>query len=176
MVIVNLTPPVESSLGMCLIAQRSEIRHFGLETAMETLVLPTPLRMIGPSMDQLDAKLQKPDPQACPLVGHTRAPWVIIVAVDRQRHAIAAKDHLKLGLYGLKLLVEASFYRNSKAGMIIDDGQGGAPVSAANLRTALGIYLLEEIWCFTLEMAVCHAITCLAMRPLKSPSRRHRMP
>ena len=47
MMIVDFTPVVESFLGMCVIAQRGEVRYLGLEAAMKPFVLATALWMIG---------------------------------------------------------------------------------------------------------------------------------
>lgn len=76
--IVDAAPRVERGLGM---AQRAEgVRHgFGLEAAVEALVLAERLGMIGSGVGDPDAKFDQPDGQGRERVVRGRAPRRTII-------------------------------------------------------------------------------------------------
>ena len=65
-VIIDVPPGIEGVLGMCEIAQRDEIEHFGRQGPVEAFVLAAPLRVKGARIDRVDTQLEQPDPQPRP--------------------------------------------------------------------------------------------------------------
>src|SRR5262245_4401380 len=67
--IVDHAPGVEGTLRFGEIAKASERKHFGVERAVETLVLAAALRVIWPAVQNSDTELEQPTPsrvQRCP--------------------------------------------------------------------------------------------------------------
>jgi hypothetical protein len=62
--IIDLAPSIEGALDLGLVGEALHGEDFGLEGAMEALVLAAALRVIGPGIDDFNAQLQKPEPQA----------------------------------------------------------------------------------------------------------------
>jgi hypothetical protein len=68
-VIVDRAPGIEGALHLVEVAEALECKDLGLKRAVETLVLAAALRMIGPAVQNTDAKLEQPNPnrvQRCP--------------------------------------------------------------------------------------------------------------
>jgi hypothetical protein len=67
------------------------MEHFGLQSAMETLVLTAALRMVGPGMPEIDTKLEQPDSELGPGCTRWIAPWRTVIDEERLRQTIVAK-------------------------------------------------------------------------------------
>jgi hypothetical protein len=64
--VVDGSPGIKGVLHLGEIAEASEGKDFSLERAMEALVLATALRMIGPAVQNTDAKLEQPNAKPRP--------------------------------------------------------------------------------------------------------------
>src|SRR5580700_2143543 len=100
-----MPPTVECLLQLECGSERRHGQHFGLQRAMEALVLTFGLRMIRASVDNVDAELEQPDTQFGPSDLGASAPRHTVVDQECVRQAIAAKRPFEMLLDCLTLLI-----------------------------------------------------------------------
>ena len=144
--IVDMTPRIERGLGMARRAEEAP-HGFGLEAAVEALVLAERLGVIGPGMADPDAMFDQPDGQGRERIVGGRPPRRTIVHGDPPRQPIAPESGDKPGLDGRSQLIEASPYVDGKARMIVEDGQGIEPFAQgiAQRDMALEVHLPQIV-------------------------------
>ena len=119
---------------------------------MEALILATALWVIGSAVQQLNAELEQPDPEAGPVLAPRGiAPGRAVVDEHCVRQAIAAKGCLQMALYRAVLFVSAGRKARCKARMIVHDGQGMAMHAIGEPHPAFEIHLPEQVRSLLLE-------------------------
>src|SRR5882757_5265837 len=89
--IVDLAPGIEGLLRLGEIAKTAQCEHFGIEGAMKALVLAAALRMVGTTVNDRDAELEKPHRKPRPTFTRRVSPRGAIIDEERLRQAVTSE-------------------------------------------------------------------------------------
>src|SRR5262245_21415415 len=143
--IVDRPPSLEGTLHLGEIAEAPQGKDFSLERAVEALVLATALRMIGPAVQNTDAKLEQPNAKPGPALPRRIAPRSAVVDKKGLREPVTAERQLQSTLHGAAPLVGAGFKTQVIARMIVKHGQRMTAASIAQRHPALEVHLPEQV-------------------------------
>src|SRR5262249_27271400 len=153
---------VEGTLRFGKITKASERKHFGVQRAMEALVLAAALRVIRPAVQNSDVELEQPHTEPGPTLPAGSSPRTAVVDEEGFRQPVAAKGQLQSSLHGAALLVGAGFQTQVIARMVVQDSQGMASASIGKRNPAFEIHLPEQIWCRLLKPLMGYRTTSRA--------------
>ena len=143
--IVNVPPTVERVLEFAAGSKCRHRQHFGLQRAMETLILAFGLRMMRARVDDVDAELEQPDTEFGPSNLRASTPRHTVVDQECVRQAIAPKRPLEVLLNRLTLLIGAGLQAQGIARMVIDHGERVTHLSIAQSEAPLEVHLPEVV-------------------------------
>src|SRR5581483_1055146 len=152
--IVDGSPLVERALDVSKVPVTFEGKQLGFERAMETFVLPSALRMIGPAVDHPDAELQEPDRQPGPGVFKGEAPGAAIVDEHRVGQPVTAESLIEMSAHGGALLIVTSSQAQREPRVIVQHRQRVTGYAVLERTVSLEVHLPELIGSFLLEANV----------------------
>jgi hypothetical protein len=141
--IVYLTPFIESLLTVDKVSESTSLKHFGFKGAMEPLIFALGLRVVRPSVRNSDAQTHKPNSERG-IRTFSGTPLRAVIHDHSEREAIAAEYEFKTVLYHFSLLTIACFNSQSKARMVIKNGQR-ITLDLGCRKVALEVHLPEHI-------------------------------
>jgi uracil-DNA glycosylase len=156
--VVDLAPGVEGRLCRGQIGQGVDVQDFGLEGAMEALVLALGLGMVGPAMDHADAQVHQPQAQRCVPLRTRGFPWRAIVGEDAPRQAVAGEHPLQASVHGGGLFVGAGADLEREARVIVQHRQRVA-AALFQSKMALEVHLPQIVGSRVLEALEVAALT-----------------
>src|SRR5260221_10990178 len=104
MMVVTVAPVVEGGLGVCKVSE-GPAEQFGLEGAVEALVLAVALGMQGGTVPGVDAVLDQPHAELRQALAVGIAPRAAIVGLDGAGQTVALEGLLQSLLHGAGTLV-----------------------------------------------------------------------
>src|SRR5262249_23257368 len=143
--IVDRAPGIEGALHLVEIAEALECKDLGIKRAVETLVLAAALRMIGPAVQNTDAKLEQPNAKSGPALSRRVTPRSAVVDEEGLRQPVTTERQLQSALHGAAPLVGAGLKTQVIARMIVEHGQGMTAASVAQFDPALEVHLPEQV-------------------------------
>src|SRR3954462_3762666 len=96
--IVDCPPGVKGALHLAEISEAPECKDLRLKRAVEALVLATALRMIGPAMQNTDAKLEQPKAKPGPAPPGRVAPRSAVVDEEGLRQPVTTERQFQSAL------------------------------------------------------------------------------